>query len=741
VSQFESVLNVRYPPAFEKFARLVSKFANLDALNLTKLGCLMQTNFYHKLLLSTIAPIGVSMIIFVFTRLMMINAKDHEHKMHVIDGSVAIFLSLTYMVFASVSTTIFDTFNCKTFGDDENEYMMSDQSVDCGTSEHMLYQTYAGVMMFVYPIGIPVLYFVLLYKNREKLHTNDRDDDEGLHHIAFLWDCYEPQLWWFEIFDCVRRLSLTGLLVFVFKGQASQIVVAMVLASLSVVAFVHWRPFVKDENDNLAIVSQGAIFFTLLAGLLKKVEVDKTDKYDDNMFGTVLIFVNCIGVVMVLFGFVLKPVARVVKKLGERHVHNAELKGVTEEHDEWEKFEAYFRELAESDEFTAGWTRAADEAWRNWRTKKEAKEWLEETGAVGDSRCGSGDGPRDQFRIEFVVEHGLEDVYEYLTKFGKVIGTTLESHPMVDYGEGVLDVYLAVSLPWPLHARDLLMNRRAWLRGDEAMVLSRSIESDDAGLKRSAQQKRVRAHVALGGYWLGKVGERATRVVHVVQIDFKGVMTIDSLARRGAMVRGIGVVDEMRKLGKEEELVDEEEGRGSLFNQGRRWLRVVSTAGSVELGGDVVSKHERRKKEKKDKDTRSGPRVVPPPPPGAPPPNNNFLLRAPSRPTEGIELSKNPMHGGEVAAAVKVAKDTRHLDRAVSGGFKAKGAGLKKGGGKQLDRSRSSFQRSLNAVKEEKAEVEKKSDWITLTDEDGSGYVYYENVKTKQTQWEKPANL
>ena len=41
------------------------------------------------------------------------------------------------------------------------------------------------------------------------------------------------ELWWFEVFDCVRRLSLTGLLVFVFKGQASQIVVAMVRARMS----------------------------------------------------------------------------------------------------------------------------------------------------------------------------------------------------------------------------------------------------------------------------------------------------------------------------------------------------------------------------------------------------------------------------------------------------------------------------------------------------------------------------
>ncbi|GMI40537.1 hypothetical protein TeGR_g4102 [Tetraparma gracilis] len=275
VSQFESVLNVRFPPVFEEFGRLVSKFANLDALNLTKVGCLVQTNFYHKLVLSTMGPLCVSVVIGLGALVMKKRAKDHEHKQAAIDGAVSLFLGLTYLVFSSVSTTIFDTFNCKSFGDDEREYMMSDQSVNCGTGTHMKYQAYAGVMMVVYPVGIPTLYGVLLWRARLQLQEDGREEVERLHKTAFLWQDYEPELWWFEVFDCVRRLSLTGLLVFVFKGQASQIVVAMVLASVSVVAFVHFRPFVKDANDNLAIVSQVAIFFTLLAALLKREVMDR----------------------------------------------------------------------------------------------------------------------------------------------------------------------------------------------------------------------------------------------------------------------------------------------------------------------------------------------------------------------------------------------------------------------------------------------------------------------------------
>jgi hypothetical protein len=241
VSQFESVLNVRFPPVFEEFGRLVSKFANLDALNLAKVGCLVQTNFYHKLVLSTMGPLCVSIVIGLGALVMKKRAKDHEHKQAAIDGAVSLFLGLTYLVFSSVSTTVFDTFNCKSFGDDEREFMMSDQSVDCGTAKHAAYQVYAGVMMVVYPVGIPTLYGVLLWRAREQLREEGREGQEKLHKIAFLWQDYEPELWWFEVFDCVRRLSLTGLLVFVFKGQASQIVVAMVRAR-------ELQPFVDITN-------------------------------------------------------------------------------------------------------------------------------------------------------------------------------------------------------------------------------------------------------------------------------------------------------------------------------------------------------------------------------------------------------------------------------------------------------------------------------------------------------------
>ena len=65
----------------------------------------------------------------------------------------------------SVSTTIFRTFSCDSDFDDGKSYLKADYSVSCHSEEYKVYVAYATFMIFVYPVGIPVLYFILLWRN------------------------------------------------------------------------------------------------------------------------------------------------------------------------------------------------------------------------------------------------------------------------------------------------------------------------------------------------------------------------------------------------------------------------------------------------------------------------------------------------------------------------------------------------------------------------------------------------
>jgi hypothetical protein len=467
----------------------------------------------------------------------------------------------------------------------------------------------------------------------------------------------------------------------------------MCIAVLSTAAFIHWKPFVKSENDTLAIVSQMSIFFTLFAGLLKRMDVDKLDDYDQAVFGWLLILVNCIGVVMVVVGFLVKPIARFVKNIARKHLHNAPLKGIGDEHADWNAFDAYVRELVASDEFSAGWEIMTTKDWGgSGKNKKGVDAWLEETGAKGEWRCGNGNGPADQCRVCVIVQQKLEDVIEFLTTFSTPTGTTLENALEHTNYDGTHDIYHAVRMPWPFAERDFKLRRSVQTEEDVARIFFRSVEDSDHGLKKTALLGRVRASLSLGGYYLQRDGE-STRVTYVLEVHLGGVMQLDAISRRAAGPQLKSVVDGLRHLGEgEDDGQDVEEGRGSsLWRAAPRWLRAVSSG--TELGGG--QKGEARKKQR---DIRKG---APPPPPMTPAPtyDNNIFTNGQF---EMSILSNNPMHekkkkkkkkeketkreekseeekeeveweeedekdGGKKKESEK--KDIRHLQRAVSGGF------------------------------------------------------------------------
>ena len=71
---------------------------------------------------------------------------------------------LWYLLYPSNSKRIFATFGCQTLDDpDETRFLLADMQVDCKTPFHGAVQIWAGVMIFVYPLGLPVLYAYLLF--------------------------------------------------------------------------------------------------------------------------------------------------------------------------------------------------------------------------------------------------------------------------------------------------------------------------------------------------------------------------------------------------------------------------------------------------------------------------------------------------------------------------------------------------------------------------------------------------
>ena len=95
-----------------------------------------------------------------------------------------------------------------------------------------------------------------------------RADDHDIQHLSFLFGEFEPRCYLFVVYECVRRLALTGLLIFVYNGSATQVVVGLFIAVISKHIMMHFNPYIEDSDDWLANQGQLQIVLLFLASLV-----------------------------------------------------------------------------------------------------------------------------------------------------------------------------------------------------------------------------------------------------------------------------------------------------------------------------------------------------------------------------------------------------------------------------------------------------------------------------------------
>jgi len=99
------------------------------------------------------------------------------------------------------------------YGNSETRrYLASDLALSCDSDEYKTAYNVALVMLFVWPVGIPLLYAILLWASR---HALRKGIDTSLSRAtAFLSDDYDYGYWtplaWWKPLEMCRKLTLTG---------------------------------------------------------------------------------------------------------------------------------------------------------------------------------------------------------------------------------------------------------------------------------------------------------------------------------------------------------------------------------------------------------------------------------------------------------------------------------------------------------------------------------------------------
>ena len=289
-AQFTSVANVTFPGVYQRFLNGLDIF-NFDLGWVLSAGCVVDVNFHDRLLMSTIGPIlAVLFLAATYAAAARINRGHAEALQVVWNKHVSMLVLLTFFIYSSVSSTLFKMFACENL-DDGAIYLRADYRIQCDSPKHRAFQVYAGLMIVLYTVGIPVFYSVLLFRDRQVLRQEDIDREETarISSTSDLWKPYRPSVFYYEVIECGRRVLLAGIVVFIYPNTAAQIAITLMIAVVFAIVSEALSPYESGWDTWISRMGHAVIAVSMYVALLLKVDVSNERDDSQKLFEAFLV--------------------------------------------------------------------------------------------------------------------------------------------------------------------------------------------------------------------------------------------------------------------------------------------------------------------------------------------------------------------------------------------------------------------------------------------------------------------
>lgn len=327
--------DVAWPRAFSNMQEGFA-FVNVDLPNM---GCHVGLNYVDKFLSAVLAPIAVGMpfaigfVVFgalfkASKRPRLVEDGGLDMLLRARNNSLKVVIYMLFLVYTSTSNTILRMFDCMPL-ENGKSYLKADFSIECGSatvhtrafgSAHSFdwYRGWAVVAAFIYPLGVPVFFFFVLWLNRKQLFVEGSDEPtaELEDEMGFLYGGYRKDLWWWECVELLRKLVLTGIIAIYKPGSPEQLFLAIVLAVTFIVGYARMNPYADASGSDLQLVCQLQIFFLSITAFALQLTAlaaassssgHREDSFSSSSFETVLMLMATAPLVMATLqvGFVL----------------------------------------------------------------------------------------------------------------------------------------------------------------------------------------------------------------------------------------------------------------------------------------------------------------------------------------------------------------------------------------------------------------------------------------------------
>ena len=281
---------------------------SLDFIQFVPTGCFTSSfNQFHIVASVTLTPI----LTFAIGQLVISRLKGGRkgQKKNVVRYAM---LFVIYMLLPMISTRICESFRCDEFDGGRggiHSYLTVDYTIKCGTTQYILLTLFAGTMVLVYPVGMPLMLLVWLSRFRHKLNPKDIPEAQALtmrtHDIELqatpvctLAMRHRPHFWWFEIYSMVRRLCFTcGSLVFATVYQ--MIIFCLSFSIVTTIIQRELRPELDHKASTFSYVMHWQVVLVVLA--LMFMDAKMASATGEWVIGCSLLAINLL---MVAFVFV-----------------------------------------------------------------------------------------------------------------------------------------------------------------------------------------------------------------------------------------------------------------------------------------------------------------------------------------------------------------------------------------------------------------------------------------------------
>jgi hypothetical protein len=247
------IYDIPFPRLYVDFLYRWFSWFQLDFFTMVRVECVRKMNYYQTTMVSALLMVTLQLLAIFFF------AKGEPNR-------GAPFLVVAYFFYSPTSARIFQIFNCRKI--DGGIYLTRDYSMDCDTDSHRAYEMFACFMVAIIAIGLPLMYFLILYYNRKDLHK--------LKKLAFFISDYKSQYKYWECVECIRKVLLAGAAVFFGRGSLMQIALSTCLVLVYLILLQRYEPY---KHDNVfAFTVNLCLFFTLFVGIFVKLLAGWTTK-------------------------------------------------------------------------------------------------------------------------------------------------------------------------------------------------------------------------------------------------------------------------------------------------------------------------------------------------------------------------------------------------------------------------------------------------------------------------------